>query len=310
MLNSRKPLLLVSSLLTLSVYACADTEDASEQGVNSHANGHAFKVCGTREHTAAERQTIDQEVQAARGKPGGGGTQVTGGTVNVYFHVITDGGMGNISDTDLNKQISVLNAAYCGSNNTGWQFVNAGVDRTDNATWFAASPGSRGEKDMKSTLRKGTADDLNFYTNNNDQGLLGWATFPSDYRKAPSMDGVVIYYDSLPGGSAVFTSPDGAEPDGKYSYNEGDTATHEIGHWMGLYHTFQGGCSSTGDSVSDTSAEQTAAYECKFRDSCAGGGSDPITNYMDYTDDVCMFQFSAGQDQRMDALYSTYRYGK
>jgi len=124
------------------------------------------------------------------------------------------------------------------------------------------------------------------------------------------MDGVVIYYDSLPGGSAVFPSNDGAEPDGKYSYNEGDTATHEIGHWMGLYHTFQGGCSTTGDSVSDTSAEQSAAYECKFRDSCSGGGSDPITNYMDYTDDVCMFQFSAGQDQRMDTLYSTYRYGK
>ena len=96
MLNSRKPLLLVSSLLTLSVYACADTEDASEQGVNSHANGHAYKICGTREHTDAERTTIDQEVQAARGKPGGGGTQVTGGTVNVYFHVITDSGMGNI----------------------------------------------------------------------------------------------------------------------------------------------------------------------------------------------------------------------
>jgi hypothetical protein len=79
---------------------------------------------------------------------------------------------------------------------------------------------------------------------------------------------------------------------------------------MGLYHTFQGGCTATGDSVSDTSAEAQPAYECVFRDSCAGGGSDPITNFMDYTDDKCMFEFTTGQDQRMDTLFSTYRYGK
>jgi hypothetical protein len=216
-------------------------------------------------------------------------------TIDVYFHVITNtSGQGNVSDSTLNAQLNVLNNAYASS---GWAFRIAGIDRTANNSWYTTTGGTS-ESQMKSALRKGDAGDLNFYTNNMGGGLLGWATFPSSYKSNPTMDGVVVLYSSLPGGSAA-------------PYNQGDTGTHEVGHWMGLYHTFQGGCSKNNDGVSDTPAEKSPAYGCPVgRDSCSGRrypGLDPIENFMDYTDDACMDEFSPGQGTRMASMAATYR---
>ncbi len=257
----------------------------------------AFEMTNPNHGLAEEEEGEHVFKKRPGGGGGGGGGTTPGGVISVYFHVVDDGVNGAVSDADIAAQLQVLNGAYAG---TGWSFNLVATDRTTNAAWFNNCYGS-GEDPMKSALRQGSADDLNLYTCNPSGGLLGWATFPSSYTSAPSDDGVVLLYSSLPGGSAA-------------PYNLGDTATHEVGHWMGLYHTFQGGCTTSNDLVSDTPAERSAAFGCPTgRDSCSGNrypGADPITNFMDYTDDACMYQFTAAQDTRIDAQFGTYRFGK
>lgn len=227
----------------------------------------------------------------------------TGGVINVYFHVIRRGSgisNGDIPDSQITAQMNVLDSAFAA---TGWSFNLVATTRTTNSTWFSSCDSSSVETQMKNALRQGSADDLNIYSCSPGGGLLGWATFPSSYASNPKRDGVVILYSSVPGGSAA-------------PYDEGDTATHEVGHWMGLYHTFQGGCARNattgGDQVADTPAEKSPAYGCpQGRDSCRNiAGLDPIENFMDYSDDSCMFRFTSGQDARMDAQFTTYREGR
>ena len=285
----------------------------------------AGRKCSTRHVDDIEMEEIDKHVAAhgrALGRQGGGGGGAGGvddaarlypdGSIiiPVYFHVVyRSDGVGNISDTWLVNQVNAMNEHYTGLDtpayrtaaaNTSFRFVLAGVTRTQNNTWYAAGPGSSAETQMKNALRVGTADDLNFYTNSGG-GYLGWATFPSSYASQPKMDGVVCYWASLPGSSYA-------------PYNEGDTGTHEVGHWLGLYHTFQGGCSGSNDGVADTPAERGPTYGCPSGnlDTCKGrnAGLDPYENFMDYTDDPCMYKFSAGQADRSDSMWATYRNGK
>lgn len=308
---SRK--LLLSSLVAGSfLVACADgpTETSSGQQVNDTAEVHAspnaaFNRCSTR--TPSDEEVARVHGEMSRNAPGGGGTTAltaatgSGGTIHVYVHRIhaSDGTGGDVSAAQIDQQISILSSAYGGGQ---WTFALAPVgpiDDTFNDGWYTTTGGAT-ETAMKTALRKGTAVDLNIYTNNMGSGLLGWATFPSDYATSPKMDGVVVLFSSLPGGSAA-------------PYNLGDTATHEVGHWMGLYHTFQGGCRS-GDLVADTAAEKSSAFGCPIgRDSCTGArypGNDPINNFMDYTDDSCMNTFTAGQFTRAQQAWTAYREGK
>lgn len=277
------------SLIALIAVGCGGS---STSGSGTLAPAALKRSCGTADLSESEKAQVEMTLAMQKS------SQAPSAPINVYFHVINNGtatSNGNIPQQWIDDQMDVLNAAYAPH---GFQFNLVSVDRTTNATWYTATPGSSAETQMKNALRQGTADDLNIYSNNMGGGLLGWATFPSSYTGAPKKDGVVVLFQSLPGGSAA-------------PYNLGDTGTHEVGHWLGLYHTFQGGCSATNDSVTDTAREKTPAYGCPVgRNTCSQAGVDPITNFMDYTDDSCMNNFTSGQKSRMDAQWSAYRQGK
>ncbi|KAJ6579952.1 metalloprotease [Mycena vulgaris] len=226
--------------------------------------------------------------------------------VKVYWHVISKDSTlkgGNIPDSQIANQISVLNKDYAG--NITWTLAQ--TTRTVNADWFNNAGPSTSQQTAMKASRQGSKGDLNIYsvgfTSGSGAGLLGYSTFPSSYSGAPKDDGIVILFSSVPGGSTT-------------GYNLGRTLTHESGHWLGLYHTFQGGCagsgsSSAGDYVADTPAEASAASGCPSkRDTCTGTdfpGADPVSNFMDYSSDACMTQFTPGQMTRATTQFATYR---
>jgi pregnancy-associated plasma protein-A len=221
-------------------------------------------------------------------------------TIPVHFHVINEGPTyeeGNLTDAQIAEQVAVLDETFAGGRGgarTPFSFDLVSTDRTTNAVWFAMTPGSKAERDAKKALRLGGANALNIYSTNGG-GYLGWAYFPSTYKTRPYLDGIVIHWGSLPGGFI---------PD----FNLGFTATHEAGHWLGLYHTFQGGCNAKGDYVDDTPFQRVPTSGCpEGRDTCDEPGLDPIHNYMDYSDDPCYTEFTAGQSQRMTEEYLFYR---
>jgi len=223
-------------------------------------------------------------------------------TIPVYVHVITDGAIGNVTDAQIAAQIAVLNTTFAGGEGgarTGFSFTLAGVTRTDNASWFYAGPGGKPEHAMKAALRQGGDDALNFYSTTAGD-FLGWAFLPDITTKPgqADLDGIVIDWESIPGTSTTYAG----------RYDQGETATHETGHWLNLEHTFYGGCNAMGDFVEDTPAERTPTSGCPAgKDTCPAPGTDPIHNYMDYSYDSCYTEFTAGQTQRMRDAWLLYR---
>ena len=199
---------------------------------------------------------------------------------------------------------TVLNRTFAGGEGGAKDrllFRLAGVTRTDNADWFYAGPGGTNEHSMKATLHQGGANALNFYSTTAGD-YLGWAYLPDIVTKPGQayLDGIVVDWESIPGTSTTYAG----------RYDQGETATHEVGHWLNLEHTFYGGCNAKGDFVDDTPAEKTPTSGCPAgKDTCTAPGLDPIHNYMDYSYDSCYTEFTAGQTQRMRDAWLLYRAG-
>ncbi len=281
--------------------ACVEPAALGARSAHGHAKDpHEFTEAQVRANESALTRALSAKGLArdssgklkASGQKGKPTPPPPSGTVTipVYFHVITDGSKGALSTTEIDSQMKVLNSSYAASNFT---FKLMGRDTTNNASWYNGLVQGSQERAMKTALHKPGTGTLNIYTANLGADLLGWATFPTS--SASDQDGVVILDESLPGGNTGI-------------YSEGDTATHEVGHWLGLYHTFQGGCKGNGDYVGDTPAEASPAFNCPTgRDTCTSPGLDPIHNFMDYTQDSCMNLFTAGQTSRMKAQWVAYR---
>jgi hypothetical protein len=245
-----------------------------------------------------ERFTGPADGQKTPGKP-------TAGTIPVYFHVVyAEDGTGNVSQAAVEEQIDVLNITFGGMStgfDTGFRFELADVDWTENDAWFEQAT-FEDEVAMKSDLKQGGPTDLNVYSTSGG-GFLGWAYYPNitTSNQFEVLDGVVIHFGSLPGGPIT-------------NYNLGYTATHEVGHYLGLAHTFDDGvkgCIGHGDYVDDTPFMVEPTSGCPAdgtKDSCPKKpGFDPIHNYMDYSYDICYTEFTQGQAERMQKQYAHWR---
>lgn len=231
-------------------------------------------------------------------RPGGADFRAV---VPTYVHVITNGTLGAVSDEKIKRQMIALDQSYrgfYGGVDTGFRFVLRGVTRTNNAAWFNMGAGSSAESAAKRALHVGGPETLNIYTTAGG-GFLGWAYYPDIVLSAAQyhLDGVVVDFESLPGG-AYGTN-----------YSLGFTLSHELGHWVNLAHTFEGGCFGPGDNVADTPAQASPTSGCPIgRDSCPSDpGPDPIHNFMDYSYDSCYTELTAGQAERMQDAWLYWR---
>jgi len=223
--------------------------------------------------------------------------------VNVLYRTAAE----NISAAQIQSQIDVLNEDFAATNadynltstynsvksgDTKIRYVLDQVVRkqTNKTSWStndAMKKNNRGGINPTSPTTK-----LNLWVCNLGGGILGYAQFPGG---SSATDGVVCDNNAF-GRVGTAAAP----------FDKGRTATHEIGHWLNLRHIW-GDATCGNDQVGDTPLHNTANYGCPaagHKSTCTGTPVEMTMNYMDYTDDACMYMFSAGQKTRMQATYA------
>ena len=286
----------------------------------------AQRACGTMEHHAmmiaqdpSFQNNLENIEEHTRQTIQNNGARILV-NIPVVFHVVYNTAAQNISDALLNAQLSQLNQDFrkLNSDNSLTPSLFAGVAADMEINFCLAQQTPTGAattgiiRKSTTTTAFSTNDNmkraanggsdawdatkyLNIWVCNMSGGILGYAQFPGG---AASTDGVVLQFNTV--GSR--TVPGSASP-----YNLGRTATHEVGHWLNLRHIW-GDATCGSDLVSDTPTHTTSNGGCPAypkTNTCAGGGTEMTMNYMDYTNDACMYMFSAGQKARAQALFAT-----
>ena len=298
--------------------------------ISSFFLAQAQRTCGTMDvndrliqtdpNYAAKRQAIENFTQQYAANPT---ARLRSSAINipVVVHVIYSDSAGDISDAQIMSQITRLNTDYNKQNAdtasipSVWQSAAANVNinfclavrdpnglpttgiirkRSSTTSWSTNDA-------VKYTAQGGDdawpADSyLNIWVCNLGGGLLGYSQFPGG---PAAVDGCVILNTAFGDRVGTVTSP----------YNLGRTVTHEVGHWLNLYHTFQGGCTGTGDQCNDTPPTAAATYGCNTFPLLGTGCSTTspgimFMNYMDYSDDACLYMFTNDQNTRVQALFT------
>ncbi|KAI8217320.1 metalloprotease [Colletotrichum sp. SAR 10_86] len=228
--------------------------------------------CGTKEPSAEHMEMSKRLAELERDKTASGFSGLDDDIkVPTYFHVVAASDKvadGYLTEKILSDQLAVMNSDFA-PYQVSFDLIE--TTRTINSSWSEWGDATA----MKLALRKGDYGSLNVYFMNSMFGALGLCFFPTNITTEPEalpLDGCGIVSSTVPGGDNT-------------DYNLGKTAVHEIGHWFGLYHTFQDGYDGDGDFVDDTPAQASFSEGCPIgRDSCPDHpGLDPIHNYMDYS---------------------------
>jgi hypothetical protein len=307
------------SVCTILAIGCTKSSVNEElQNEDAAASPVAHRGCASHEvldaqmkadPTLASRMEAIESFTARYASSTDASRLLVGGVIEipVVVNVVYKTAAQNISDAQIATQIAVLNADFAATNadianvptifqgvkagNTNIRFVLDQVRRVATSkTSFTTNDG------MKKASGGGIAPlspttKLNMWTCNLSNGILGYAQFPGG---SSATDGVVMLY------SAFGVTTTGAP------YNKGRTATHEVGHWLNLRHIW-GDATCGNDQVGDTPLHTGANYGCPVagkKSTCVGTPVMMTMNYMDYTDDLCMYMFSLGQKTRMNATFA------